>query len=87
MSQYGRLVSPRRVRSHLENRDNLRQAQSRLLGRVTVSTDSFDHGVTSSNHQRKSRVVYKVEGEQESGSLAQAAEAVELERGMSHIHL
>ena len=57
VSQYGRLVSQRRVRSHLEARDNLNQAQSRLLGRVTLSTGSLDHGVTDCNHHRKSWLI------------------------------
>ena len=49
ISQYGRLVSQRRVRSHLEARDNLKQAQSRLLGRVTVSIGSLENEVTNCN--------------------------------------
>ena len=81
-SQYGRLVSQRRVRSHLDTRDDLRQAQSRLLGRVAVGTGLLDHEVTSCNNHRKCRVGCKVEEEQASDMSALAAEVV-LKRGMS----
>ena len=87
ISQYGRLVSQRQVRSHLEARNDLRQAQSRLLGRVTVGTGSPDHEVTSCDHHRESRVGCTVEEEQESDMPAQAVEVVDLERDKSCLHL